>query len=94
MNCPTENVSLSMRDRHGVGVGPYPRCRGGWLDRGEIDKGVEREVAADGPIRRRDVAPGTHEPPFYRDDRPARRAGYRAEPYPRERDEYPRDDNR
>jgi Zn-finger nucleic acid-binding protein len=77
-----------MSDRQGVEIDYCPRCRGIWLDRGEIDKIVEREVAAYGPLTRRDVAPDTHEPPFYRDDRPAEREGYRAEPYPRDRDDY------
>ena len=68
MNCPACHVPLSMSDRQGVEIDYCPRCRGVWLDRGEIDKIVEREVAAYGPLSKRDVALGTHEPPFYRDD--------------------------
>ncbi|HEY8597312.1 MAG TPA: zf-TFIIB domain-containing protein [Thermomicrobiales bacterium] len=94
MNCPACNVPLSMSDRQGVEIDYCPRCRGVWLDRGEIDKIVEREVAAYGPLTRRDVAPGTHEPPFYRDDRPVEREGYRYDPYPRDRDDYRRDRDR
>ncbi len=100
MNCPACNVPLSMSDRQGVEIDYCPRCRGVWLDRGEIDKIVEREVAAYGPLARSDVAPGTHEPPFYRDDRPVERnrpgarEGYRAESYPRDRDDHRRDDDR
>lgn len=100
MNCPSCNVPLSMSDRQGVEIDYCPRCRGVWLDRGEIDKIVEREVAAYGPLARSDVTPGTHESPFYRDDRPVARnrpgarEGYRAESYPRDRDDHRRDDDR
>ncbi len=100
MNCPACNVPLSMSDRQGLEIDYCPNCRGVWLDRGEIDKIVEREVAAYGPLARSDVASGTHEPPFYRDersverDRPVAREGYRAESSPRDRDDYRRDNDR
>jgi Zn-finger nucleic acid-binding protein len=69
MNCPACNVPLAMSDRQGVEIDYCPRCRGVWLDRGEIDKIVEREVAAYGPMPRREAAPPMPEGPFYRDDR-------------------------
>ncbi len=58
-----------MADRQGVEIDFCPRCRGVWLDRGEIDKIVERELAAYGPMARRESAPLMPEGPFYRDDR-------------------------
>lgn len=91
MNCPVCNVPLSLSDRQGVEIDYCPRCRGVWLDRGEIDKIVEREVATYGPLARRDMAPGTHEPPFYRDDHAVEREPYRSETCPRDRDDYRRD---
>lgn len=69
MNCPACNVPLAMADRQGVEIDYCPRCRGVWLDRGEIDKIVERELAAYGPLARREAAPSMPEGPFYRDER-------------------------
>ncbi len=42
MNCPTCNVSLVMSDRQGIEIDYCPQCRGVWLDRGELDKIIER----------------------------------------------------
>ena len=42
MNCPVDNELLQMTDRSGVEVDYCPRCRGVWLDRGELDKILER----------------------------------------------------
>ncbi|HEX9000005.1 MAG TPA: zf-TFIIB domain-containing protein [Blastocatellia bacterium] len=45
MNCPSCNVELRITDRQGVEVDYCPRCRGVWLDRGELDKIIERSNA-------------------------------------------------
>lgn len=42
MNCPTCSVPLTMSDRQGVEIDFCPQCRGVWLDRGELDKILER----------------------------------------------------
>ena len=42
MNCPTCNVSLHITERQGVEIDYCPKCRGVWLDRGELDKIIER----------------------------------------------------
>jgi uncharacterized protein len=42
MNCPVDNTQLVMSDRQGIEIDYCPQCRGVWLDRGEIDKIVER----------------------------------------------------
>ena len=42
MNCPICNVALVMAERHGVEIDYCPKCRGIWLDRGELDKIIER----------------------------------------------------
>ncbi|RYD42705.1 MAG: hypothetical protein EOP63_12115, partial [Sphingomonadales bacterium] len=47
MPCPVCKVPLSMSDRQGVEIDYCPQCRGVWLDRGELDKIIERSVAAD-----------------------------------------------
>ncbi len=43
MKCPTcTNTDLLMTDRQGVEIDYCPQCRGVWLDRGELDKIIER----------------------------------------------------
>ncbi len=42
MKCPNCNVSLVMTDRSGIEIDYCPDCRGIWLDRGELDKIIER----------------------------------------------------
>ena len=46
MKCPTcADTSLVMSDRQGVEIDYCPQCRGVWLDRGELDKLIERSGA-------------------------------------------------
>jgi Zn-finger nucleic acid-binding protein len=42
MLCPVCKVDLVMSDRQGVEIDYCPKCRGVWLDRGELDKIIER----------------------------------------------------
>ena len=42
MKCPNCNETLIMADRQGIEIDYCPKCRGVWLDRGELDKIVER----------------------------------------------------
>jgi len=44
MNCPVCNVALTMTERQGVEIDYCQRCRGVWLDRGELDKIIERSA--------------------------------------------------
>jgi Zn-finger nucleic acid-binding protein len=41
--CPTDGTELRRIERSGVHVDACPTCRGVWLDRGELEKIVERE---------------------------------------------------
>jgi len=43
--CPACRVDLVMSERQGVEIDYCPRCRGVWLDRGELDKILERNAA-------------------------------------------------
>jgi uncharacterized protein len=45
MNCPVCNIDLVMADRNGVEIDYCPKCRGVWLDRGELDKIIERSLS-------------------------------------------------
>lgn len=42
MKCPVCDVDLLMAERQGVEIDYCPQCRGVWLDRGELDKIIER----------------------------------------------------
>ena len=42
MLCPACKVELKMSDREGIEIDYCPQCRGVWLDRGELDKIVEK----------------------------------------------------
>lgn len=42
MNCPHCSIALQMTDRQSIEVDYCPKCRGIWLDRGELDKLIER----------------------------------------------------
>ena len=39
---PIDQTDLMMTERHGVEIDYCPKCRGVWLDRGEIDKIIDR----------------------------------------------------
>jgi Zn-finger nucleic acid-binding protein len=45
MKCPVCNITLNMMDRQGVEIDYCPQCRGVWLDRGELDKIIERSAS-------------------------------------------------
>ncbi len=42
--CPACRVDLVMSERQGIEIDYCPKCRGVWLDRGELDKIIERSV--------------------------------------------------
>ena len=42
--CPACRVNLVMSERQGVEIDYCPQCRGVWLDRGELDKIIERNT--------------------------------------------------
>ena len=49
MKCPVCDVALSISSREGVEIDFCPQCRGVWLDRGELDKVIERAAASLAP---------------------------------------------
>ena len=60
MKCPVcPEMNLVMTERQGVEIDYCPKCRGVWLDRGELDKIIERSVLS--PT----VAPVPNPPPGY-----------------------------
>ena len=64
MKCPTcDGVNLMMSERSGIEIDYCPQCRGVWLDRGELDKIIERATpttaAAAAPVQQ----PQAYRPP-------------------------------
>ncbi|HZJ05076.1 MAG TPA: zf-TFIIB domain-containing protein [Nocardioidaceae bacterium] len=45
MKCPIDEAVLQMTDRQGIEIDYCPQCRGVWLDRGELDKVIERSMS-------------------------------------------------
>jgi Zn-finger nucleic acid-binding protein len=45
MDCPIDGTTLQMTDRQGIEIDYCPQCRGVWLDRGELDKIIERSAS-------------------------------------------------
>jgi uncharacterized protein len=71
MLCPACKVDLVMSERQTVEIDYCPKCRGVWLDRGELDKIIER-VGQDAPKQQQQQPPVYAAPPppreYYRDD--------------------------
>ena len=58
MKCPIDESDLVMTERQGVEIDYCPKCRGVWLDRGELDKILERAAQFEQP---RAAAPREHD---------------------------------
>lgn len=54
MKCPIDQTTLQVTDRQGIEIDWCPTCRGVWLDRGELDKLIERSGAFAAPAARSD----------------------------------------
>jgi uncharacterized protein len=52
MHCPVDGSVLVMSERSGIEIDYCPTCRGVWLDRGELDKIIERSGQASPPASR------------------------------------------
>lgn len=50
MQCPVCRVPLAMSDRAGIEIDYCPQCRGVWLDRGELDKIIERSAPPESAV--------------------------------------------
>lgn len=69
MKCPIDETELNMSDRQGIEIDYCPKCRGVWLDRGELDKIIER--SSTNPIN--DSRGANTEQPRYQEQQPSRR---------------------
>jgi len=77
MQCPTDGAVLVMSDRNGIEIDYCPTCRGVWLDRGELDKILERSYAQSAPA----AAPAAPAPGSYEQQRDERRQQYDGRSY-------------
>jgi len=82
MRCPVDETTLVISDKQGIEIDYCPQCRGVWLDRGELDKlvdrlgsGSERRSSSDEHRDDRRPEPENYRkdevydrPPQYRDD--------------------------
>ena len=62
MKCPIDEETLLLTERQGIEIDYCPRCRGVWLDRGELDKLIDREP------ERYESAPGRRDREWDSDD--------------------------
>ena len=64
MACPVDGATLVMSERSGIEIDYCPTCRGVWLDRGELDKIIERNAAESAQAPQPAAAPqGNFAPP-------------------------------
>ena len=49
MKCPVDGSDLTMTERQGIEIDYCPKCRGVWLDRGELDKIIDRATQSAAP---------------------------------------------
>ncbi|API60380.1 hypothetical protein BSL82_14690 [Tardibacter chloracetimidivorans] len=68
MPCPICKTGLTLSNRQGVEIDYCQTCRGVWLDRGELDKIIERSVEDAVPARREAEPRSDYRPGGYRDD--------------------------
>ena len=93
MKCPTDSATLVMSERSGIEIDYCPECRGVWLDRGELDKILER-ATADVPAAPAPAPPQQYAEPRYdapRRDEPrydSRSGGYGQQPYRKKKKEH------
>lgn len=65
MKCPRcAGVELKIADRQGVEIDYCPECRGIWLDRGELDKIIERSYAPQQPAYTQPEPPPAYQPQY------------------------------
>lgn len=50
MICPIDQTELVISERQGVEIDYCPKCRGVWLDRGELDKVIDRSEQSSPPV--------------------------------------------
>lgn len=73
--CPVDGTKLVPMERSGIEIDHCPSCRGVWLDRGELDKIIERSATSAAPVMPQQAAPWPEQRPHY-DDRQRHHGGH------------------
>ena len=96
MRCPIDETTLVMSERNGIEIDYCPQCRGVWLDRGELDKIIDRANVGQPPLTQAQQYPN----PQPRNDGPqtydrggsergyGQQAGYGQQPYKKKRENW------
>lgn len=75
MDCPVcKSINLVMSERQGIEIDYCPNCRGVWLDRGELDKLIDRSIGA--------TPQGTGQAPQPAPQQPSPQSPYQGQPQP------------
>ena len=81
MKCPScPDSTLVMSDKQGVEIDYCPSCRGIWLDRGELDKLLDKagsQAAAAAPMPAYAPVPRSRQQPDFEDSDYRQHKGYR-----------------
>lgn len=78
--CPVDGTKLVPMERSGIEIDHCPSCRGVWLDRGELDKIIERNVTPAPQQSQPAPAPWPEQRPRY-DDRHQHHGGHHGQHY-------------
>jgi Zn-finger nucleic acid-binding protein len=84
MLCPADQTPLTMSERQGIEIDYCPTCRGVWLDRGELDKIIERSAAQPGAAPMQPAPPPQQQPQYQQPHYGALQHGYH-KPYHKRR---------
>lgn len=76
MPCPVCRAQLVAMERQGVEIDHCPNCRGVWLDRGELDKILERSAAQAQPAVGRGHDERRHDDGYRGHHKPHRRKSF------------------
>jgi Zn-finger nucleic acid-binding protein len=83
MQCPNDGAVLTMSERSGIEIDYCPTCRGVWLDRGELDKIIERSLTQPA------AAPAQAPPPQqYQQPQQGYQQGYQQRPYKKRKESW------
>ncbi len=93
MKCPNDNATLVMSERSGIEIDYCPECRGVWLDRGELDKIIDRAGSQPAPAASAPPAPMPAQPyppqgQPYQQPSYGQQQGYGQQPYRKKKDNW------
>lgn len=89
MQCPNDAATLVMSERSGIEIDYCPQCRGIWLDRGELDKLIERSEQPQPGYGRDQRGHGQQQPGYGQQQQPyGQQPGYgQQQPYGQQPDD-------